>query len=130
MFKKVFKMKSKPVNFNEYPFRVIEIDRSSSFPTRNVLGGSNKSRMSFASNIEDDDSQLVEDESVYSLQDDEMIEDESYESGSFWSEYSDSDDDLICSHHEDESESYLQQFDQIDFARTDWNSYDLNRIVF
>lgn len=123
----VFKMKkSNPVNFNEYPFRVIEFDRRSSFQTERVA----RDRISFASNIDEEDiyDDFMNDNNGYNA----FPEDnEEFATGSIWPDYSNDDDgEYVSVHHEDESEPYLQQFDRIDFNGTDWNSYDFNRIVF
>lgn len=118
MFKKVYPMSKKPVDFRDNPFRLVEVSRNGSFPKK----------AGFKYNEEDFEDLMDEDlevstNPIYGNAGYDDEDDEDFVSAGYSNEDDDDDDDFCGSASNNDDDDY-QSFGSMDAASTDWGAVD------
>lgn len=120
MFKKVYPMSKKPVDFRDNPFRLVEVSRNGSFPKK----------ASFQYSDEDFEDLMDEEleantNPIYGNAGYEE-DDEDYGTIGYCDEDED-DDDSFASNSNDDDDSYVS-FGSMDAGSVDWGSVDFGSV--
>lgn len=117
-FEKIIPMEKIPINFDDYPFRVIVIKNGKAIEETNT-------KSEYYDEPEDDEP-AIDDDYYYDYDYEPEDEEEDFVDTTYYEEETDNWEPTTYYEEEDTRE----QFDRIDFARTDWNTYDINNIIF
>ena len=111
-----------PVNFKDHPLKVIDIKN------RRVV---NDTQTHFHSPVEDHDELVIDDDDTYydyDYEPDEDYEEDDFVMSSF--DYEEPDDWNCGTTYYEEDNDTREQFSYMDLNSTNWNTYDLNNIIF
>ena len=125
MFKIILPYIPEPIDRKKNPLRVVEVSKSKKI----------YSSITYSYDDEEDFEEDFEDDIVYDIQtsvnyyydDDEEYEDDP---GTYSSYDEDSDDDFEDTATYNNDDDNREQFDTMDAASTDWNTYDVDNIIF
>ena len=120
LFKKVYPMSKKPVDFKDNPFRLVEVSRSGSFPKKTGFRYTDE-------DLEDlmDEELDVGANPIYGTAGYED-DDEDFEDSVNYTDDDDDDDESWGS--DDEDDDNYQSFGSMDAASTDWGSVDFSSV--
>lgn len=120
MFEVVIPYKEKKINLSDYPLRVIEVPKSEK----------KKQVQCYAAQFEEDEDVFEETFNNETVTGCNSYQNEDYEDDWVSPVTDDYSEDYQEIYQDNNADDYYQQFSTMDVNNTDWNSFDINRIIF
>lgn len=118
MFKIVLPYVPEPIDRKKNPFRVVEVSKSKKLVQTSLFDIDEE-------DIEDDIVDDINTSGSYGYEDEEE-----YDDPGTYSSYDDDDDDFEDTTSYNDDDDTREQFDTMDAASVDWNSYDIDNIIW